>query len=100
MGSIIGSKVVNEGKVVFSIVMDHEEALHLKGHIDKIHMFSERNLDVKTNVSMRGSMSATKYFLIPKGMRHNIRFNSEVLCQKIETKDKLLFVYIIDKYQL
>ena len=100
MGSILGSKIAGDGKVVFSISMEHEEALQLKGHIDRIHVFSERNLDVKTNISMRGQRAATKYFLIPKDMRHNIRFNSEVNCQRIETKDKIVFIYIIDKFQL
>lgn len=100
MGFILGSKINNDGKVVFSVAMEHEEALNLKGHIDRIHVFSERNLDIKTNIAMRGQRAATKYFLIPKNLRHNIRFNSDVNCQRIETKEKIIFIYVIDKFQM
>lgn len=100
MGRILGSKVISDGKVVFTVCMEHEEALQLQGHIDNVHIFSERNADVITSIAMRGQNSATKYLLIPRELRHNIRFNSEASCQKIETKNKIIFVYMIDKHQL
>ena len=100
MGHILGSKVTNDGKIMFTVCMEHEEALQLQGHIDAIHIFSEKIANIKTNISMRGQNAATKYLLIPRELRHNLRFNSEVSCQKIETKNKVIFVYIIDKYQL
>ena len=100
MGHILSSKVTSDGKVVFSVCMDHEEALHLQGHIDNIHLFSDRTASIKTNLSMRGKNSATKYFLIPRELRHNIKFSGEVNCQKIETRNKLIFIYIVDKHQL
>ncbi len=100
MGQILGSKITNDGKVVFTVSMDHDEALQLQGHIDDIHVFSGKVADIKTNISMRGQGAATKYFLIPRELRHNVRFSSEVLCQKIETKSKLIFVYVVDKHQL
>lgn len=100
MGHILGSKVTNDGKVIFTVCMEHEEALQLQGHIDNIHIFSERISNLRTNISMRGQNAATKYFLIPRELRSNIRFNSDVSCQKIETKNRLIFIYVIDKYQL
>lgn len=100
MGQILGSKVTNEGKVIFTVSMEPEEALQLQGHIDNIHIFSERLINRKTNVSMRGQRAATKYFLIPRDFRHNIKFNSEVSCHKLETKGKLIFIYTIDKFQM
>ena len=100
MGHILGSKVTNDGKVIFTVCMEHEEALQLQGHIDDVHIFSERIANIKTNISMRGSAAATKYFLIPRELRYNLRFSSQVACQKIETKNKVIFVYIIDKHQL
>jgi len=100
MGHILGSKVTNDGKVVFTVCMEHDEALQLRGHIDDIHIFSEKIADVRTNVSMRGQNAATKYFLIPRELRHNIRFSSQPSCQKIETKNKIIFLYVIDKHQL
>jgi hypothetical protein len=100
MGHILGSKITHDGKVIFTVCMEHEEALQLQGHIDDVHIFSERIANIKTNVAMRGQNAATKYFLIPKEFRHNIRFSSEASCHKIETKNKLIFLYIIDKFQL
>ncbi len=100
MGHVLGSKVTNDGKVIFTICMEHEEALQLRGHIDDIHIFSERIANIKTNICMRGKGSATKYFLVPRELRNNVRFSSEVACHRIETKNKNIFVYVIDKYQL
>lgn len=100
MGHILGSKVTNDGKIILSVCLEHEEALQLQGHIDDIHVFSGRIANIKTNVAMRGQNAATKYFLIPKDMRSNIRYSSEANCQKLETKNKLMFIYVIDKYKL
>ncbi len=99
MGQILGSKVTNNGEIIFTISMDHEEALQLRGHIDKVHLFSEKIANIKTNLSMRGTNSATKYFLIPRQLRRNIKFNGNVSCQRIDTKSKVIFIYIVDKHQ-
>ena len=98
MGSITGSRVTSKSNIVFSVNMPKEEALHLKGHIDDIYVFSDRAIDIKTNLSERGKNSATKYFLIPRQLRKNLKFNNDVACQKIETKSKVIFVYTMDKY--
>jgi hypothetical protein len=102
MGSILSSKVLkDENKVIFEVLADYEEALQLKGSIDNVHIFSENIADIKTNLSMRGKNEATKYFLIPKQLRKDLRFGVEdVICQRINTPTKIIFVYVIDKIKL
>ena len=98
MGSIIKSKVVKD-KIIFSVKVEQEEALQLRGHINDIHIFSERIADIRTNLSGRGKNSATKYFLIPRELRKDIKFPQakQISCQKIDTKEHAIFVYLVNK---
>lgn len=98
MGTILGSKLKGEGKVVFEVLMDYEEAVQLQGHMDNVHIFSENITDLRTNISTRGKNAATKYLLIPRELRKNIKFDKEINCQKIELKDKIIFVYTVEKF--
>ena len=52
--------------------------------------------DIKANISQRGKNEATKYFLIPKELRKGLNFNAKTTCQKIETKTKTIFIYVMD----
>ncbi|MBW2984873.1 hypothetical protein KY361_07160 [Candidatus Woesearchaeota archaeon] len=97
MGSILSSKTTKDGKIVYEVVMDYDESLQLKGHIKNIHIFSEDVAEIRTNLSTRGKNEATKYFLIPRELRHNIKFTDKVRCQKLETESKIVFVYVVDK---
>jgi len=98
MGTILGSKAKGAGKVVFEVLLDYEEVLNLKGHMDNIHLVSERVNDVKTNISGRGKNEATKYFLIPKELRKGLKLKNKdaISCQRIDTKEKTIFVYVVD----
>ena len=98
MGAILGSKVTADGKVIYTISLDHEEALQLRGHIDNIKVFSEKVVDIKTNLSARGKNEATKYFLIPTKLRKELKFHGEVSCQRLDSKNKTIFIYIVDKF--
>ncbi|MBN1156746.1 hypothetical protein JXA85_03960 [Candidatus Woesearchaeota archaeon] len=100
MGTIHGTKTTKDNKIIFEIAMDYDEALQLQGHIKNIHVFSEDIATVKTNLSQRGRNEATKYFLVPKELRKNLKFNGRVKCQKIETDTKIIFIYVIDKLQI
>ncbi|MFH1249203.1 MAG: hypothetical protein V1660_03555 [archaeon] len=97
MGSILSSRVREDGKIVVESCLDYEEALQLKGNIENIHIFSENASNIKANIAQRGKNEATKYFLIPKELRKNLSYKNKTSCQKIETKSKVIFVYIIDK---
>ena len=100
MGRILGTKTTKEGNVIFEIELDYEESLLLKGHIKNIHVFSEDVADIKTNLSQRGKNEATKYFLIPRELRSNLKFNEKVRCQKLETESKIVFIYVVDKIKI
>ena len=100
MGTILSSKVLPEDKVTFEINIDREEALQLKGKLDKIHVISEDAADIKSRISLRGKNDATKYFLIPKEFRDEIKKSKDVYCQKIETHAKTIYVFYVDKIKL
>ncbi len=97
MGTVISSKVRDDGKVVFEVCVEEAEALQLAGHLSNIHLFSENNLDITTSMSGRGKNEATKYFLIPKSIRVDLNTRKKVHCQKIETKTKMMFIFVMDR---
>lgn len=96
MGSIISSRR-QENKVVVETALDHEELVQLKGEIDNVHIFSEKISDIQTNISRRGKNEATKYFLIPREMRKDLNIMEPVGCQRINTPEKVIFVYVVNK---
>lgn len=98
MGTILSSKIKGDKKVIFEVLMDYEEAVQLQGRMDNIHVFSENISEIKTNISTRGKNAATKYLLIPRNLRQNIKFDKGVSCQKIDLKEKIIFIYIVEKY--
>ena len=100
MGSILSSKVQNDGKVSYEVVIDRDEALQLRGNMDNIHVLAESAADIKSRISLRGKNEATKYFLIPKEFREDIKKSREVQCQKIETKAKAIYVFYVDKIRI
>ena len=100
MGTILNAKLKEDGKVIYEILVDREEALRLKGNMENIHLFSEEATTRKSRISLRGKNEATKYFLIPKDMRENINEKKDVLCQKIEGKYKDIFIFIVNKIEV
>jgi hypothetical protein len=96
MGMILSSKREKE-KVIVETILDHEELVQLKGEIDEVHLFSERVADVQTNIAKRGKNEATKYFLIPREMRKDLSILEPVNCQRINTPNKVIFVYVVNK---
>lgn len=96
MGSIISSRR-EANKVVVEASLDHEELVQLKGEIDNVHLFSEKIADLQTNISQRGKNEATKYFLIPRNLRKDLNISEPVSCQRINTPDKAIFVYVVNK---
>ena len=100
MGTVISSKLRDDNKVVLEIVLDYNEILQLHGHMERVHVFSEKNSKLKTGISQRGKNDATKYFLIPRDLRKDLKFDSEVRCQRIDTKTKSVFIYVVNNYEL
>ena len=99
MGNILRSRRSENG-VIFEVEVPYEEATQLKGHYDNVHLFTEHVAKQKTTISSRGKNSVTKYFLIPKSIRKNLDLRSQVRCQKIDTGDKVIFVYVVDKHHM
>ena len=97
MASIVSSKR-NEKGVIIELQMSNDEAQILNGYMDNIHVIAEEVVKVPSRVSLRGKNEATKYFLIPKLLRKNLLVENQVMCQKIETDNKVVFVYLIDKF--
>jgi len=96
MGMILSSRR-EEDKVVVEAALNYEELVQLKGEIDEIHLFSENVADLQTNISSRGKNEATKYFLIPRHLRKDLNIREPVSCQRINTSDKAIFVYVVNK---
>ena len=97
MGTIISSRMKDDGKVIFEVSVDYEESIQLRGHMEDVHIFSENALDLEIPISQRGKNDATKYFLIPKELRKGLKVSAKAKCQKIDTKTKIVFVYVVDK---
>lgn len=96
MGTIVRSKKKG-GKIFLEVESDYDEYLQLRGHLNEIHLFSENAVEIKSNISQRGKNEATKYFLIPRELRKGFKWNNQVSCQKIDAKDKTIFVYVVNK---
>ena len=99
MAEIISSKISANNQVTYSIHLDQQEALRLQGHLKDIHLIAEPTVECPSKISCRGKNSSTKYFIIPKCLRNGLSFKEKTTCQKIETKDKVIFVYLLDKFQ-
>jgi len=99
MGKIISSRK-EKSKVVAEVMFDYEEYLQLKGHLDDVYLFTDHVSEFKANISQRGKNEATKYFLIPRQLRKGLKFNNLTSCQKIDFKDKVIFIYVVDKNRI
>ena len=87
MGSVLGFKVLKNGGMKYKIVLDYAEALQLKGHRRNIHVFSQETI---TNLM---AQKRANYLRIP---RTEIIQSKQAVCQRIETKEKAIFVFAID----
>ncbi len=97
MATIISSKKHGNNKVVAEVLADYDEFLQLKGHLNDVYLFTNNVAEIQTNISQRGKNEATKYFLIPRELRQDMKFTEKVKCQKLETESKIIFVYVVDK---
>ena len=99
MGTIISSKK-DGNNVILEILTDYEEFLQLRGHLNNIRLITENVAEVQTNISQRGKNQATKYFLIPRQFRKGFKFNNTTSCQRLDVKDKVLFIYVVNKLKV
>lgn len=98
MAEIISSKINPNNQITYSINLEHQESLMLQGHLKNIHLFAEQTITHSTNISCRGKNSSTKYLIIPKKLRNDLSFKEKTTCQRINTPDKIIFIYLLDKF--
>lgn len=98
MGKIL--KIQNKGneKVEVTLELSQKEVVWLQGNMDKMHLFSEENLNYTTRLVQRGKRESTKYFLLPKEFRAGIMMSNTIPCTRIETKTKYLYIFAANKY--
>lgn len=100
MATIISSRKHGSNKIIAEVLSDYDEFLQLKGHLNNVYLFTDNVAEVKTNISQRGKNEATKYFLIPRQFRKGFKFNNTTSCQRLDLKDKVIFVYVVDKLKI
>ncbi len=98
MGKISSLKTISDDKVVVTLELSSNESVWLKGNLEKMHLFSENNLEYKTRLVQRGKKESTKYFLMPKEFRKGVVPSNSIECNKIETKTKNIFIFAVNKY--
>lgn len=97
MGEIIHSKILLNKKVVCKILIDENEALNLKGHLKRIHVFSSNLCTNFSSINVRGNKGVTKYFKIPLSIRSRKRPIGMLIYQKLETATKIFYIYTVQK---
>lgn len=98
MGQIIRTKTSPDGKIIFHIELTGEEAMSLKNHSKRIHMFSENLCAHDANVIERGAKMGAKYVSIPLSLksRKKAKF-SEVTYQRIKSGSKIFYIAVAKK---
>jgi len=101
MGQILRSKVLPSGKVILNIELTPKEAMNLKNHAKKIHLFSENLCTHDAKIISKGVNKETKSVEIPLGLksRNNPKI-TEISYQKIEAGKKIFYVAIAKKDML
>jgi len=97
MGSIIASRRAKNGKVILQVELDYKEALELRGCLENVFLFPEDIATTKSNLSCRGRNDNTKYFLIPKELRKDLKFPKLVKCNRVNFSNRTFFVYVVGK---
>ena len=97
MGEIIGSKIFGD-KIIYSIIVDEQEALALEGRIRNIHMFTLKECYTDSNIITKGRNNSAKYFIMPIKYQQKPKKKLEIVSiQKLETESKIIFIYVCEK---
>lgn len=96
MGVLKSTKISGNNKVEYTVSIDYEESLLLKGHATNMHIFSEDSADIKANIVSRGKGN-TLYLRIPRNIAKEVKTNSDVKCLRVDSKDRVIIYTIIEK---
>jgi hypothetical protein len=97
MAKILELKNTDNKKIIANLELSENEYKYLKGNIERIRIFSDDNLQKNSRLVQRGKKEATKYFLLPKSLRNGVKPCCNVRCDRLETKDKCLFIFEVTK---
>jgi len=98
MASITNVSVgIEKKKVEIKISMNYSEYILLEGSATNVRVFSEDTTNKDSKIRTAGKKGETKYLLVPKEIKKEIKFNSNVTCQYRDMGDKILVFYVIDK---
>ena len=97
MGEILASRVKDQ-RIIFTIAVDENEALELKGSIKKIHLFSLDMCNTDSGILEKGKDGRTKFFLMPTEHKSKSKNKPEIKSvQKISLNTKNIFIYLCEK---
>lgn len=99
MASVIESK--QKGNHLFVVLkLDMEEAISFsKGMLSRIHLIPEDSHFVKSAVYEKGKKGNTKYFLVPKELRKDVKMQKKISCVKLDATDKIIWAFFMDKFK-
>ena len=83
--------------MVFHLRLDWNEVAQLGTWMDKLHIIPEEKAKIKSTIFERGKNGSSKYFLIPKALREGLKLGKEASCIRINSKDKVVLAYILNK---
>ena len=99
MGKILNLKSFGKDKVRCELEISYEESLQLGGRLKQVYIFSDEPTieNIKTSVIVKGSHGSSKYLLIPKTLRKNLKLPEKVTCCRLDFPEKIFFIYSIEK---
>ena len=96
MGKILNLKSFGKDKVRCELEISYEESLQLGGRLKQVYIFSDEQ-NIKTNVILKGIHGSSKYFLIPKTLRKNLKLPEQITYCRLDVPEKIFFIYSIEK---
>jgi hypothetical protein len=97
MGEIIHTKNLENGEIIYKILLENEEIANLKGNLKNVHVFSSSLCTEDSQINHRGNKGVTKYFKIPLSLRSRKKLSGQAKYQKIETASKIFYIYTLEK---
>lgn len=98
MGQVLRTKTSLDGKIIFYIELNGEEARSLKNHSKRVYLFSENLCNHDAAIIERGAKMGAKYVSIPLSLksRKKTKF-SEVAYQKIKSGSRVFYIAVAKK---
>jgi hypothetical protein len=97
MGKVI-NVTTERDKIVLKLEITSKEYSYLKGELEEVNIFADRNLEIETRLVKRGKHDSTKYFLVPKAFKEDLKKSNSIMCNRIEKKTKTLYIFDVEKY--